>query len=131
MKPQALLLLVHPQPRVSQRSYPCLVQVTSDNHIYLPLTNSSKSDKFFKAGTIPGSIEKAELIPSPQVNAAKQIHKDLLPHNDQVKHPGTRSQKLGQLIMSQKGQYLTTQEQAYLRNLFYNMTPCLFSMTKS
>ncbi len=49
-------LVVYPQSRFSHSSYPFLVQVTSENHIYLPLTNSSKSDKKFKAGTILGSI---------------------------------------------------------------------------
>ncbi len=62
-------LVVHPQPRFSHSSYPFLVQVTSEGHIYLPLINGSKSDKIFKAGTILGSIEKAESIPSPQVHA--------------------------------------------------------------
>ncbi len=37
-------LLVYQQPWFSHSSYPFLVQVTSDNHIYLLLTNSSKSD---------------------------------------------------------------------------------------
>ncbi len=91
--------------------------MTSENHIYIPLTNSSKSDKNFKAGTILGSIEKAELIPSPQVHATNQIHNDLLPHNDKVKHSGTRSQRLGELIKSQNWEHLTTQERAHLRQL--------------
>ncbi len=117
------ILLVHPQPRFSHSSYPFLVQVTSDNYIYLPLTNSSKNDKFFKAGTILGSVEMAELIPSPQVNANNQIHNDLLPHNDQVKHPGTRIQRLGELIKSQKWQHLTTQKRAHLRQLILQHGP--------
>ncbi len=94
-------LIVHPQPRFSHSSYPFLVQVTSEGHIYLPLTNGSKSDKIFKAGTILGSTEEAASIPSPQVHATTQIHNDLLPHNDQVKHRGTRSQKLRELIKLQ------------------------------
>ncbi len=75
-------LVAHPQPRFSHSSYPFLVKVTSDNHIYLPLTNISKRDKNFKAGKILGSIEKAEFIPSPQLNAANEIHNDHFPHND-------------------------------------------------
>ncbi len=53
-------LLVHPQPWFSHSSYAFLVQVTLDNHIYLPLTNSWKSDNIFKAGPISGSVKKAE-----------------------------------------------------------------------
>ncbi len=86
-------LLVYPQPRFSHSSYPFLVQGNKENHIYLPFTNSSKSDKKLKAGTILGSIEKVESIPPP-IHATTQIHNDLLPYNDQVKHSGTRSQKL-------------------------------------
>ncbi len=101
-------LLIHPQPRFSHSSYPFLVQVTLDNHIYLPLTNSSKSDKIFKDGTTLGSVEKADLISSTQVNATNQIHNDLLLHNDQVEHPGTHIQRLGESIKSRKCQHLTT-----------------------
>ncbi len=116
-------LVVHPQPRFSHSSYPFLVQVTSEKHNYIPLTNSLKSDKIFKAGGILGFIEKAELIPSPQVHATSEIHNDLLPHNDQVKHSGTRSQKLGKLIKSQIWQHLTTQERAHLRQLILKNDP--------
>ncbi len=71
--------------------------------------------KIFKPGTILGSIEKAESIPSPQVHATTQIHNDLLPHNDQVKHSGTRSQKLREPIKLQNWQHLTAQERDNLR----------------
>ncbi len=66
-------LMLHPQPRFSHSSYPFLVKVTSEGHVYIPLTNGSISDKIFKTGTILGLIEKAELIPSPQVHATTQI----------------------------------------------------------
>ncbi len=41
-------LVVHPQPRFSHSSYPFLVQVISDNHTHIPLTNSSKGDKILR-----------------------------------------------------------------------------------
>ncbi len=99
------------------------MQVTSEKHIYLPLTNGSKSDKKFKPGTILGSIEKVESIPPPQTHATTQIHNDLLPYNDQVKHSGTRSQKLRELIKSQNWQHLTLPEQDSFRKVILQYDP--------
>ncbi len=79
--------------------------------------------KKLKAGTILGSIEKVESIAPPQIYATTQIHNDLLPHSDQAKHSGTRSQKLRELINSQNWRHLSPSERNSLREVILQHDP--------
>ncbi len=99
-------LIVHPQPRVSHNSHPCLVQVNSEKCICLPLTNATKKEKTSRKGTILGSYKKVEGPPCTKVNITYEIHNDPLPQNDHVKQ-GTRAQRLQELIESQDWKHFT------------------------
>ncbi len=95
-------LLVYPQPRFCHNSHPFIVNVTSEQSIYVPLDNSTKKQKTFRKGTIVVLYEEVKIPPSNSVNATRRcIHNDLLPQNDTTSEKGTRVQRLSKLIKEQ------------------------------
>ncbi len=79
----ATTLIIYPQPLTSHNGHPCLVQVNGENTIHIPVTNSSKKETILKRGTCLGSYEKVEQ-PTSLAIRTREIHNDLLPHNDLV-----------------------------------------------
>ena len=122
-------LIVYPQSRVSQNSHPCLVQVGSEGRVCLVFTNSTKKEKIFRRGTIVGSYEAVEDPGYPKVNLAQQIYNDLVPSNDHIPNPGTRTQKLEELIKTQTWDHLTRSQRDKLHKIILHHEP-LFIVDK-
>ncbi len=117
-------LLVYPQPRFCHSSHPFIVNVTSEQSIYVPLVNPTKNHMTFKRGTIGASYEEVKVPPSSSVNATRRcIHNDLLPQNYSTSEKGTRVQRLRELIKQQSWGHLTSSERAELETLILDNDP--------
>ncbi len=62
-------LLMYPQPRFCHHGHPFIVNVTSEQSIYVPLVNSTRKQKTFRKGTIVASYEEVQVPPPDNVNA--------------------------------------------------------------
>ncbi len=98
-------MLVHSQPKINPDSLPFLTKVDDSSNIYLPFINNTKGVKEVKQGTSPGTFESLNFetvnaIQTPSERPPQEIHKDLLPKNDQVqtKENSSRTECLTELI---------------------------------
>ncbi len=116
-------LLVYPQSQFSQSNHPFLVNVTSEQSIYVTLANPTKMQKVFKRGTIVASYEEVKMPLPDRVNANQCIHNNLVPQDDQTSETGTRVQCLHELIKQQSWGHLTSSERAELETLILDRNP--------
>ncbi len=100
-------IIVYPEAKVSQCSYPCYVTVTDEWQFPCPVTNARNGRTIFKVGTCLGRYEEAEDV-TERVNTT--IHNDLLPHADKSEIEGDREGKIRELLTRQDWSHLTENE---------------------
>ncbi len=123
-------MLVYPQPRFSHSSHPFIVNVTSEQSIYVPLANTTKKQRTLKKGTIVASYEEVKVPPSSNVNATRRcIHNDLLPQNESTSEKGTRVKRLRELIKQQSWGHLTPSQGTELEAIILENDP-LFTLSE-
>ncbi len=110
-------LIIYPQPLTSHNGHPCLVQVNGENTTHIPVTNPSKKERILKRGTCLGSYEKVEQPPSLAIRTTREIHNELLPHNDLVVQQGTRLQRLDEIISQLNLEHLPQRKRQDLGNV--------------
>ncbi len=89
-------LIIYPQGRLTHNSHSYFTRIDDHGLIKVPVVNNSKEQVIHRVGTIIGHYEKGKV--KKELNTPFELHNDLLPQSDQPQAPGSRVEKLREII---------------------------------